>query len=65
MGYVKTNIDGYVKDPTNGAIINTNDSEYISYKTKIGLALENRELKKRISTLEDDIQMIKEMLGKK
>ena len=27
--------------------------------------LENKELKKRISNLEDDIQMIKEMLGKK
>ena len=64
MKFIKTNVDGYVKDPTNGAIINTNDSEYHSYKTKINLAIENKELKKRIASLEDDIQMIKEMLGK-
>lgn len=65
MAYEKTNIDGYVRDPTNGAILNTNDSEYQSYKTKVNLIIENKELKKRISNLEDDIQMIKEMLGKK
>lgn len=65
MQYVKTNINGYVKDPTNGAIINTNDNEFLSYKTKVNLAIENRELKNRISSLENDIEMIKEMLGKK
>lgn len=65
MNYIKTNINGYVKDLDNGAIINTNDAEYHSYKTKVNLVIENRELKNRISTLENDINMIKEMLGKK
>lgn len=65
MEFLKTDVPGYVKDADTGALINTNESEYNAYKARMKLFLENKDLKNKINTLEDDIQMIKEMLGKK
>lgn len=65
MSYIKTDVQGYLKDPDTGALINTNEAEYITYKARMNLFLENRELKTKLSSLEDDIQLIKEMLGNK
>jgi hypothetical protein len=52
---VKTNADGYLRDRSTAAIINTNDSEYMTI-------LKEREKAKRLAKLEKDVESIKNEL---
>lgn len=52
---VKTNADGFFRDRSTAAIINTNDTEYMSI-------LKEREKAKRLAKLEKDVESIKNEL---
>lgn len=51
----KTNAEGFIRDRNTAAIINTNDSEYMSI-------LKEREKSKRLANLEKDVESIKNEL---
>jgi hypothetical protein len=51
----KTNAEGFIRDRSTAAIINTNDSEYMTI-------LKEREKAKRLAKLEKDVESIKNEL---
>lgn len=59
----KTNVEGYLKDPDTGVVINTNEQQYTMYQAQIDRVLENQRLKERLSALTSEVDAIKAMLG--
>jgi hypothetical protein len=60
--YVKTEVDGLVKDVNSGAILNVDNSALDAYRRQ-KMAIESaKTANERISKLENDIGDIKEML---
>jgi hypothetical protein len=60
--YVKTEVDGLVKDITSGAILNVDNSALDAYRRQKMAVESAKTANERISKLEDDIGDIKEML---
>ena len=58
--YINTNIPGFVKDPSSGAILNVSLSDLEVYKKQRFLKSKETE---RIEKIEDDINDIKKMLS--
>ena len=59
---VKTETDGFMKDTSTGAFINTDDSSYAKFVAERSKAKNSKELTARISAVEDDIKEIKNLL---
>ena len=62
----KTDLDGYVKDMNNGAVMNTDNAGLAAYKKRRELMKKERSeleaVKEDINTLKDDMNDIKSML---
>lgn len=57
--YIKTDVEGLVKDPNSGAILNTDNEKLKAYKKQKQHFLDNAE---KIKRMDDDIQEIKKLL---
>jgi hypothetical protein len=60
--YVKTEVDGLVKDVNSGAILNVDNSALDAYRRQKMAVESAKTVNERISKLENDIGDIKEML---
>jgi hypothetical protein len=60
--YVKTDIQGLVVDPNNGAILNVDNSALEAYRRQNQMLNDQKSTKERIEKLENDIGDIKDML---
>jgi hypothetical protein len=61
--YLKTDVEGLVKDPNSGAVLNVDNAKLDAYrKQKAALKL-NMENNERINKVEKDLSEIKEMLS--
>ena len=59
---VKTDTDGYMKDTSTGAFINTDDASYARFMAQRANIKKNNDLCKRIDAVEDDLREIKNLL---
>ena len=59
---VKTETDGFMKDTSTGAFINTDDSSYAKFVAERSKAKNSKELTTRISAVEYDLKEIKTLL---
>lgn len=59
---VKTENDGYMKDTTTGAFINTDDASYARYMAQRASIKKNNDLCNRIDAVENDLREIKNLL---
>jgi len=60
--YVKTDIQGLMVDPNNGAILNVDNSALEAYRRQNQMLNDQKSTKERIEKLENDIGDIKDML---
>jgi len=60
--YVKTNVDGFVKDLTTGAILNIDNAKLESYRKQKQLINNSIKNNERIDRVEKDLTEIKSML---
>jgi hypothetical protein len=59
---MKTETDGFMKDTSTGAFINTDDASYAKFVAERSKVKNSKELSNRISAVEDDIKEIKTLL---
>jgi hypothetical protein len=59
---VKTEADGFMKDTSSGAFINTDDASYAKFVAERSKAKNSKNLLNRISAVEDDLKEIKTLL---
>ena len=60
--YIKTDVDGMVKDLTSGAILNVDNGGLDAYRRQKAVLESAKSTNKRINKLENDIGEIKQML---
>jgi 5'-3' exonuclease len=60
--YIKTDVEGFVKDPSSGAVLNVDTEKLSAYKKQKQFYENNKKNSERIEKLENDIGDIKEML---
>lgn len=60
--YIKTDVEGLVKDQYSGAILNVDNEKLSAYKKQKNAALKASQTSKRIDKIENDINQIKQML---
>ena len=60
--YIKTDVQGLVMDPNNGAILNVDNSALEAYRRQNQMISAQKSTTERIDKLENDIGDIKEML---
>jgi 5'-3' exonuclease len=60
--YIKTDVEGFVKDPVSGAVLNVDTEKLSAYKKQKQFYENNKKNSERIEKLENDIGDIKEML---
>lgn len=61
--YIKTDVEGLVKDPNSGAILNVDNSRLEAYKKQKQFMETNMRNIERINKVEKDLNEIKEMLS--
>lgn len=59
---IKTEIEGFIRDPKNSALINTNATAYVQYKEKRKQHQDYSTLKNEVDSLKEDLGSIKNML---
>lgn len=59
---VKTDAEGYMKDTSTGAFINTDDTAYARFLAQRSSIKKNDDLCKRMSAVENDLRDIKDLL---
>ena len=59
---VKTETDGFMKDTSTGAFINTDDSSYAKFVAERSKVKNSKDLSNRINAVEDDLKEIKNLL---
>lgn len=59
---VKTETEGYMKDTSTGAFINTDDASYARFIAQRMNSKKSQDLCNRISAVEDDLREIKDLL---
>lgn len=59
---IKTEIEGFVRDPNNSALINTNAAAYVQYKEKRRQHQDYSALRNDVDSLKEDLGSIKNML---
>ena len=60
--YIKTNVEGMVKDLTSGAILNVDNGGLDAYRRQKAVLESAKSTNKRIDKLENDVGEIKQML---
>jgi hypothetical protein len=61
--YYKTDVEGLVKDPQSGAVLNVDNAKLEAYKKQKATLRMNAENSERINKVERDLNEIKEMLS--
>ena len=64
MTFVKTDVDGIIRDTNSKGLLNTNVSALDAYKKNRKKSFEMDEVKNKVITLEKDVSEIKTMLTK-
>lgn len=59
---IKTETDGFMKDTSTGAFINTDDASYAKFVAERSKVKNSKDLSNRISAVEDDLKEIKTLL---
>jgi hypothetical protein len=59
---VKTETDGYMKDTSSGAFINTDDDAYARFVAQRAAIKKSNDLCNRMTAVEDDLREIKNLL---
>jgi hypothetical protein len=59
---VKTENDGYMKDTSTGAFINTDNDSYAKFVAERAKSKKSQDLSNRINAVEDDLREIKNLL---
>lgn len=59
---VKTETEGYMKDTTSGAFINTDDASYARFMAQRASLKKSNDLCNRIDAVENDLREIKNLL---
>lgn len=59
---VKTETEGYMKDTSSGAFINTDDASYARFMAQRASLKKSNELCNRIDAVENDLREIKNLL---
>lgn len=62
MTYIKTNVEGLVRDGSGGAILNTDTEAYRAYKERRRNITEHERLKSEVSRLKGDICELKALI---
>jgi hypothetical protein len=60
--YIKTDVEGLVKDPRSGAILNVDNAKLIAYKKQKQNAQKAALNDERLNRVENDVKEIKNML---
>ena len=60
--YIKTDVEGLVKDKKSGAILNVDKNKLSAYKKQKEISQRNVDSHKRIDKLENDMTEIKQLL---
>lgn len=61
--YYQTDVEGLVKDPTSGAVLNTDNAKLLAYKKQKAAFEESHRTTQRIAKVEQDLSEIKELLN--
>jgi hypothetical protein len=61
--YYKTDVEGLVKDPQSGAVLNVDNAKLEAYRKQKATLSMNNENNERINKVERDLNEIKEMLS--
>lgn len=64
MNELKTEVEGIVRDTTNGALLNKDNTSLEAYKRVKKKNYEIEEMKTKVNSLSNEISDIKKMLGK-
>ena len=59
---VKTNIPGYLKDTDSGAVINTNEADFIRYQAQVNQRREYLKTQAELEDLRKQMQEMKELM---
>ena len=62
MDYVKTDVNGLVRDVKTGAIINTNDAQLAAYRAKAARFREEENTKEELNNIKSEMSEIKALL---
>lgn len=62
MSYVKTDADGFVRDDSSKAVLNTDIMAFTAYKQRRAALSESQQMKKDVDSLKTDMQEIKSLL---
>jgi hypothetical protein len=62
MGYIKTEIEGIIRDTKNQALLNTDNNSLDAYKKIRKKSLEMEEVKNKVNSLDKEVNVIKSML---
>ncbi len=60
--YLKTDVEGLVKDPTSGAVLNVDNAKLAAYRAKKAAAEKVTDTNERLAKVESDMSEIKSML---
>ena len=60
--YIKTDVEGLVKDQRSGAVLNVDNEKLSAYKKQKNAALKASQTGERLDKVENDISEIKHML---
>lgn len=60
--YVKTDVDGLVKDTDSGAILNVDNARLAAYKKQKAFMADRNKDAERINKIENDLNEIKQLL---
>lgn len=62
--YEKTNVDGFVRDTSSQAILNTDNVAYAAYKQRRRALSENAALRNEVDGIKNELHDIKELLAR-
>ena len=60
--YLQTDVEGLVKDPTSGAVLNVDNAKLEAYKKRKNFFNNQNSEKDRINKIENDLNEIKQIL---
>lgn len=64
MSYAKTDVEGFVRDGSSRAILNTDNTGYMAYKQRRKALSENQRLQNEVDSLKDDVRLLKSAIEK-
>ena len=60
--YIKTDVEGLVKDPSSGAVLNVDNVKLEAYRRQKATAMKAVQANERLDRVENDLNDIKQML---